>query len=193
MLQWYAQQAQDTGISYIDATSIAVCHPKRISRNKVFKGIAKLGKTTKGWFFGLKLHLVANEKGEIHGLQLTPGNVDDRVTVPCLTKRLTGLLFGDKGYIKQELFDDLYARGLKLVTGIKKGMKNKLIPIFEKILLRKRSVIESIFAVLKYHFELEHTRHRSLWNALVHILSTLVAYCLKPTKPTISQTFLIPK
>jgi hypothetical protein len=192
LLQWYARQAQDTGISYIDATSIAVCHPKRISRNKVFKGIAKLGKTTKGWFFGLKLHLVTNEKGEIQGLQLTSGNVDDRSPVPQMTKRLTGLLFGDKGYIKQELFDDLYARGLKLVTGIKKGMKNKLINVFEKILLRKRSIIESIFSILKYYFELEHTRHRSVANAVVHILSTLVAYCLKPTKPTISQNFIIP-
>ncbi len=52
------QAAQSTGVSYIDATSLEVCHRKRISRNKVFAGIAALGKTTKSWFFGLKLHLV---------------------------------------------------------------------------------------------------------------------------------------
>jgi hypothetical protein len=191
LLQWHCEQAHDTGLSYIDATSVAVCHPKRISRNKVFAGLAKMGKTTKGWFYGFKLHLVINEKGEIQGVQITPGNVDDRVPVPYLTKRLTGLLFGDKGYIKQELFQQLYDKGLKLVTGIKKGMKNKLMPIFEKILLRKRSIIETVFDILKYHFELEHTRHRSIWNALVHLLSTLVAYCLKPTKPTIKYTVFI--
>ncbi len=95
--------------------------------------------------------------------------------------------FGDKGYIKQELFDDLYSKGLKLVTGIKKKMKNKLMPLFEKILLRKRSIIETVFSVLKGSFEIEHTRHRSIWNAFVHILSALIAYCMKPNKPAISQ------
>lgn len=185
LLEWYFHQAQATGISYIDATPLAVCHPKRISRNKVFSGIAALGKTTKGWFFGLKLHLLINEKGEIQSLKLTKGNVDDRAPVPSMTKAITGLLFGDKGYLKQELFDALHERGLKLVTGIKKGMKNKLMPLAEKILLRKRSIIETVFSVLKNSFEIEHTRHRSIWNAFVHILSTLVAYSLKTNKPAI--------
>ena len=153
MLEWYCQQSQDTGISYIDSTSIAVCHPKRISRNKVFKGIGALGKSTKGWFFGFKLHLVTNEKGEIQGVKITKGNTDDRSPVQGITKRLTGLLFGDKGYIKQELFEVLHKRNLKLVAGIRKGMKNKLLPIFEKILLRKRSIIETVFSTLKYYFE----------------------------------------
>ena len=191
LLEWYIKQVEATGISYIDATSIAVCNPKRISRNKVFAGIAALGKTTKGWFFGLKLHLLINENGEIQGFKLTPGNVDDRAPVPEMTKCITGLLFGDKGYIKQELFDELYDKGLKLVTGIKKKMKNKLMPLMEKILLRKRSIIETVFSVLKGSFELEHTRHRSIWNAFVHILSALVAYCMKPTKPSITMHHLI--
>ncbi|EER21993.1 IS982 family transposase, partial [Rickettsia endosymbiont of Ixodes scapularis] len=124
LLEWYMYQSQTTGVSYIDATSLAICHPKRVSRNKVFAGIAALGKTTKGWFFGFKLHLLINELGEIQGLKLTPGNIDDRVPVPEITKRITGLLFGDKCYIKQELFDELYVREIKLVTGIKKNMKN---------------------------------------------------------------------
>ena len=188
LLEWYCHQSKTTGISYIDSTSIAVCHSKRITRNKVFSGLAKLGKTTKGWFYGLKLHLVINEKGDIQRLTFTAGNIDDRVPVPNITKHLTGLLFGDKGYVKQELFQSLYDRGLKLVTGIKKGMKNKLIPMFEKILLRKRSVIEAVFNILKYHFELEHTRHRSIWNASVHLISTLISYCLKPSKPAITPS-----
>lgn len=192
LLEWYCHQSKRTGISYIDSTPIAVCHPKRISRNKVFAGIAELGKTTKGWFYGIKLHIITNEKGELQSVKLTTGNTDDRVPVSHLTKQLTGLLFGDKGYIKQELFQELYDRGLKLVTGIKKCMKNKLVPIFEKMLLRKRSMIETVFDILKCHFQLEHTRHRSISNALVHIISTLLAYCLKPTKPSIRFSFLIP-
>jgi hypothetical protein len=192
LLEWYCHEATNTGISYIDSTPIAVCQPKRISRNKVFSGIARLGKSTNGWFLGFKLHLVINEIGEIQSLCLTQGNTNDRKPVAYLTKRLTGLLFGDKGYIKQELFKELQERGLKFITGIRKKMKNHLMLLFEKILLRKRSIIETVFCILKYHFELEHTRHRSVWNAIVHIFSTLIAYCLKPTKPAISLTYLIP-
>jgi hypothetical protein len=191
LLEWHCAQAKMTGISYIDATSIAVCHPKRISRNKVFAEIAKLSKSTMGWFFGFKLHLVINEKGEIQSLTLTKGNVDDRKPVPNLTKKLTGLLFGDKGYIKQDLFHELFDRGLKLVTKVKRGMKNALMSLNEKILLTKRSIIETVFDNLKNKFEIEHTRHRSPVNFLVHILSTLVAYSLKPKKPSISYTFFV--
>jgi DDE family transposase len=191
LIEWYCSQAKGLGVSYIDATSLAVCHPKRVSRNKVFRGVAELGKTTKGWFFGLKLHLLINGCGEIQGIKITPGNVDDRTPVQDITKRITGLLFGDKGYIKQELFDALYQKGLKLVTGIRKKMKNKLLPLIEKVLLRKRSIIETVFSVLKGTFEIEHTRHRSVWNAFTHILSALTAYCMKSSKPSISQPILI--
>lgn len=187
LLQWFTEQAQATGIAYIDSTSLSVCHPKRMSRNKVFKGLAKIGKTTKGWFFGFKMHLVINHKGCIQGVSITATHVDDRTPVPKLTQHLKGLLFGDKGYIKKALFQDLYARGLKLVTGIKKGMKNHLIPLHEKVLLRKRPLIETVFDYLKNKFTIEHTRHRSPWNFLVHILSTLVAYSLKSNKPAIKN------
>ncbi|CAL7963576.1 hypothetical protein MIDIC_70010 [Alphaproteobacteria bacterium] len=148
LLEWYCHGARDTGISYVDSTPIAVCHPK----SKVFAGIAKIGKTTKGWLYGFKLHLIINEKGEIQSLQLTAGNVDDREPVLYLAKRLTGLLLGDKGYIKQELFHESYEKGVKLITGIKKGMINKLMLLFEKILLRKRSIIETGFSVLSALF-----------------------------------------
>ncbi|WCR58416.1 MAG: hypothetical protein PG980_000888 [Wolbachia endosymbiont of Ctenocephalides felis wCfeJ] len=116
LLQWLCEQAKETGISYIDSTSIAVCHAKRIYINKVFAGIAKLSKSSYSWFFGFKLHMVINENGEIQALTLTTGNVDDRKPVPNLTEKLIDLLFGDKGYIAKELFD----RGLKLVTKVKR-------------------------------------------------------------------------
>lgn len=192
LLNWLSSLSKDTGINFIDSSSISVCHNKRISRNKVFKSVAKLGKSTKGWFFGFKLHLVINERGEIHSAKLTAGNIDDRAVVPDLTKNLRGLLFGDKGYIKAELFNELIGRGLKLVTGIKKTMKNKLMPLMEKLMLRKRSLIETVFDYLKNKFEIEHNRHRSIWNFLVHIISVLIVYCLKPTKPSIKNNFFLP-
>ena len=134
-----------------------------------------------------KLHLVINELGQIHSANLTKGNVDDRVPVPKLVRHLTGLLFGDKGYIKSELFNSLYSRDLKLVTGIKKSMKNMPMMLFEKQMLRKRSIIETVFDYLKNKFEMEHTRHRSVWNFLVHIMATLVTYSMKTTKPKVTM------
>ena len=184
--------AKQTGLSYVDSTHLSVCHPKRIYRHKVFKGLAALGKSTMGWFFGFKLHLIISEKGDLLKAQLTPGNVDDRKPLRQMTSHLTGLLFGDKGYISQELFDDLYGRGLKLVTGLKAKMKNKLLPLREKILLRKRSIIETVNSVLKKDFQISHTRHRSFINAFIHIFSTLTAYALKSNKPAIKLTHLIP-
>ncbi|WCR52997.1 MAG: hypothetical protein PG981_000019 [Wolbachia endosymbiont of Ctenocephalides orientis wCori] len=131
-----------------------------------------------------------NEIGKIQGVRLTKGNVDDKKPMPNLTEKLTGLLFRDKGYIKKELFEKLFDGGLKLATKVKKGMKNALISLKEKILLRKRPIIETVFSLLKNKFELGHSRHRSPINFLVHILSTLVSYSMKHKKPSIFQNFL---
>ena len=184
--------AKRTGIGYIDSTPIPVCHNKRIYRHAVFKGLAERGQSTMGWFFGFKLHLVINQKGELLNALLTPGNVDDRKPVRKMTAQLTGLLFGDKGYVDKNLFNDLYQGGLKLVTGIKKNMQNKLMHSQEKILLRKRSIIETVNGVLKEDFQISHTRHRSFFNGFIHIFSTLVAYAMKSKKPSIKFNHLIP-
>lgn len=191
-IQCICAASQKTGIAYIDSTCIPVCNNKRTSRHKVFKDLAKLGKSTMGWFFGFKLHLVINEKGQLLAVDLTPGNVDDRKPVKNMVKSLSGLLFADKGYIDSTLFKDLYDKGLKLVTGLKKNMKNKLIDIKEKLLLRKRSIIETVNGSLKTDFNLVHPRHRSPINGFIHIFSTLVAYSLKSKKPSIKWNDLIP-
>jgi len=180
---------EETGTYFIDATTIKACHNKRRYRNKVFKGLAKSGKSSMGFFYGFKLHLIINEKGDIIALKMTKGNVDDRTPVPDLTKNLSGKMYADKGYIKQNLFLNLYERGLKMVHGIKKNMDNKLMDLKEKVMLKKRSLIETVFDYLKNKMNLEHTRHRSPINAFVHIISTLVAYCLKQNKPSIKQDF----
>ena len=176
-----------TGITFVDSTKISVCHNKRIRRNKVFEGFAHSGKSTMGWFYGFKLHLVCNEKGELLSFCLTSGNVDDRDpdVLKTLTKDLFGKLFGDKGYISSSLFDMLFSNGIHLVTGIKSNMKNKLMGLYDKITLRKRSVIETINDELKNICQIEHTRHRAMKNFIMNLISALAAYCFFDKKPSI--------
>ncbi len=175
-----------TGIYFIDSMLIKACHIKREKQNKVFKGIAKKAKSSVGWFFGFKLHLIINDCGEIMAFKLTAGNVDDRKVAPDLTTNLVGKLFGDKGYISQDLFEKLFDNGIQLITRLKKNMKNKLMPIIDKILLRKRGIIESVNDQLKNISQIEHTRHRSVWNFIANILGALIAYMLKSNKPSLN-------
>jgi hypothetical protein len=178
---------EETGIYFIDSTLIKGCHIKREKQNRVFKGLAKKGKSTIGWFFGFKLHLVINDKGELMAVKLTAGNVDDRQPVMDLVKELVGKLIGDKGYISQDLFEKLLEQGLRLITRIKSNMKNKLMPLVDKLLLRKRAIVESVNDQLKNISQIEHTRHRSVWNFLCNVLAGLVAYALQPKKPSIKR------
>jgi hypothetical protein len=174
---------QDTGIAFIDSTKIEVCKTKRITRNKVFEGLAKIGKSSMGWFYGFKCHIIINDIGELLAVKLTPGNVDDRKPVPELAAGLTGKLFGDKGYISKKLFNELWDNGCQLITSIRDKMKNKLMPIIDKILLRKRSIIETVNDQLKNISQIEHSRHRSPTNAFVNITAALIAYTFQPKKP----------
>lgn len=175
-----------TGISFIDATKIPICHNARAKRNKVFQGFANWGKSSLGWFFGFKLHLIINERGELLAFQVTPGNTDDRVPVPDLVKDIVGKLFGDKGYISAELFQQLFEQGLQLITPFKKNMKNRLMPLSDKILLRKRSLIETVNDQLKNISQIVHSQHRSIKNFMVNIIAGLVAYTYQDKKPSLN-------
>lgn len=174
-----------TGIYFIDSTPIKVCHVKRALSNRVFKGIAEKSKSTMGWYMGLKLHIIINDKGDLMAFNITKSTTDDRKPVAKMSKGLLGSLFGDKGYISKKLFDELYNHGLKIITKIKKNMKNKLMPLVDKILLRKRALVESVFDQLKNISQIEHSRHRSTTNFIVNMLSGLAAYCLQPKKPSL--------
>jgi Transposase DDE domain len=133
-----------TGIAFVDSTPLAVCHNRRIRAHRVFAGWATRGKTSMGWFYGFKLHLVVNDEGELLACCLTPGHIDDRRPVLQLMTRLFGQLFGDRGYISQALHDALLAQGLELLTKIRKNMKNRLMRLWDKLLLRKRALIEML-------------------------------------------------
>jgi Transposase DDE domain len=179
------RKGQPTGIQFIDSLPIRVCHNRRIGSHKVFAGLAQRGKSSMGWFYGFKLHLVINEQGELLGLTLTPGNVDDRRPVRKLVRQLWGKLFGDRGYISQELFEQLWTEGVQLITKLKRKMKNKLMPILDKLLLRKRALIECVNDQLKNMSQIEHTRHRSAANGIVNMLAAVVAYTFQPKKPAL--------
>lgn len=172
-----------TGISFIDSTSLEVCHPKRISGHRVFAVDARRGKTSMGWFYGFKLHLAVNDRGELLACCLTPGNVDDRKPVPQMVKRLRGKLIGDRGYISAPLTALLFEQGLQLITKLRKNMKNKLMHLSDKLLLRKRAIIESIIDQLKNISQIEHSRHRSPTNFVVHLIAGLIAYSHQDKKP----------
>jgi hypothetical protein len=182
---------QCTGISFIDSTSINVCKNKRIQRNRVFKGIAERGKSTMGWFFGFKLHLIVNEKGEIINFALSKGNTDDRdvSTIKRMIKNVFGKLYGDKGYISNKLFHYLFNDGIELITKIKSNMKNQVMSLRDKLLLRKRFIIETINDQLKNISQIEHTRHRSVLGFLSNLISGLIAYCFQEKKPSLNLEF----
>ena len=172
-----------TGLSIIDSTPFIVCHNKRTHGHKVFKGIAKLGKSTMGWFFGFKLHIIINDMGELLSFKMTPGNVNDIKALEPLSKKLFGKLFGDKGYLSQKLFKKLFSKGLNLVTQIRSNMKNKLMNYADRMILRKRSLVESVFHIFKDILTMDHTRHRSPINFMVNIIGGLAAYSLSEKKP----------
>lgn len=181
-----------TGVSFIDSTSLDVCLNQRIASHKVFAGLAGRGKTSTGWFFGFKLHLVINDRGELLNVLLTPGNVDDRKPVPKLVRKLFGKVFGDKGYISRSLYELLRQTfGVQLVTKLRSNAKHRLpMSLTDRILLRKRAIVESVIDQLKNISQIEHSRHRSVTSFLVNLLCGLIAYARQPKKPSLGRETL---
>lgn len=176
-----------SGISFMDSSSLKVCHNRRIRQHRVFRDLAERGKTSVDWFYGFKLHLVVNDRGELLNFMLTPGNTDDRTPVPKLLQRLFGKVFADKGYVSQTLAKQLLESvGVQLITKLRRNMKNRLMELGDRLLLRKRSIIETIIDQLKNISQIEHSRHRSPVNCLVNIVCGLIAYCHQPKKPAIA-------
>ena len=183
---------QCTGIGFTDSTSVKVCHNRRIKRNRVFKDFAARGKTSVDWFFGFKLHIVVNEYGEILNVIVTPGNIDDRKPIPDLLKDLFGKIFADRGYVSKKLADKLFKEfGIEFFAKPRRNMKNKLMRLHDKLLSRKRSIIETINDQLKNISQIEHSRHRSPVNFCVNVLCGLIAYCHQPKKPSLHMDWIL--
>ena len=181
-----------TGISFVDSTPLRVCRNQRIHIHKTFKGLATRGKCSMGWFFGFKLHLIINDKGEILSFMFTAADVDDREPLKqgSFLNNIKGKLCADKGYIGKMLFENLFLDGIQLITKIKNNMKNVLMNINDKILIRKRAVIETVNAELKNIAQIEHSRHWPFNNFIANALSAIAAYCFFEKKPAIEVEFV---
>lgn len=170
-----------TGLYYVDSSCLPVCHLKRSSRHKVFEEIAEYGKTSVGWFFGLKMHIVVNNQGQLMAFKITQGNKHDVTEVVSLLEGLSGLSFGDKGYIGKKIFEELLSKGMKLITRKRKNMKeNAPLSAYEKQLLNQRGIVETVIGHLKHHYQIWHSRHRSIFNAMTHLIAALSAYVIEP-------------
>jgi hypothetical protein len=176
------------GTSFIDSFPLRVSHQKRISLHRTFRGLAARGKTSVGWFYGFKVHMIINSRGEVLDFTITPGNVVDNnaKVIEQMMQNIYGKVYGDKGYLlNAELFQKLYCSGIHLVTKIRSNMKNKLMDMGDKIMLKKRGVIESVGAVFKEDLNIEHSRYRSPITLFINVFSALIAYSFRKNKPSI--------
>lgn len=182
---------QSRGINFIDSTHIKVCHNRRIHNHRVFASVAERGQCSIGWFFGFKLHLIINDKGEILSFYLTKGNVDDRniKLMSSMTEQIFGKLFGDKGYISKALADLLWGNGIQMITKPRKNMKDFNLSQADRIMLRKRAIIECVNDELKNICKLQHTRHRAVSNFLINTMGVICAYHFFPKKPSLNIVF----
>jgi len=190
-LYLHAHLGECSGISFVDSTRLRVCDNKRISSHRVFTAHAGRSKTSMGWFYGFKLHLLINDKGDLLGFELTPGNTDDRQPLWELSAdRCFGNLYGDKGYISKDLREMLSEEGINLFYKVRKNMKPLEGSVSDEVLLKKRVIIESVIKELKTQTVLEHSRHRSFVNFRVNVISALIAYQLLETKPSVNLSEL---
>lgn len=186
LTKWLCLLSKQTGYYFADSKKLPVCDPKRIHNHRVLADIAQRGKSSTGWFYGLKLHLVINQLGQIMNFLITPANVSDNneTVLRLLLRKLKGKCYADKGYISK-LFEQFYQEGLQIVTKLRKNMKNALLPLVDKLRLKKRALIESVNDILMSVLDIDHSRHRSPLNALAHTMAGLVAYHFYDTKPSV--------
>jgi hypothetical protein len=185
-----------TGISFVDSTTLSVCHIKREKQHKVFKGMATKSKSTMGWFFGFKLHLIINDKGEILSFSLSRANTDDRDEdiMKDMVEQIFGKLVGDRGYISEKLAQYLWNNGVELIYKRRKNMKEMNLSDTDKVLIRKRALIETVNDELKNICCLQHTRHRAIQGFLNNLVTALIAYQFLDKKPALklSSMDLVP-
>ena len=184
---WFERCGEPTGIYYGDSKKLPVCDNRRIHQHRVFDGYANRGKSSTGWFFGFKVFLVINQYGQIMRCQVSQASKADN-NYDWMLKffaGLKGMMFTDKGFLSAKAFEALYANGLKLITGIRSNMKNKLMSNMEKLLHKKRGVIESVNDILMTVCDIDHTRHRSPLNFLVNLFAGVTAYTFLDKLPSI--------
>ena len=189
LLTFYLQTRLETcsGISFVDSTPLPVCDNRRISKHRVFLANAERGKTSMGWFYGFKLHLIINNVGELLSFVFTPANTDDRQPLlKLVASDLFGNLYADRGYISKDLRELLSKQGINLIYKVGKNMKPLSLSVADEVLVKKRVLIESVIKELKTQTQLAHTPHRSLKNFQVNAIAALIAYQSLENKPSLN-------
>ena len=189
-LYLYTRLGTCDGISFIDSTRLPVCHNRRIPSHCVFAKEADRGKTSMGWFYGFKLHLLINSTGDLIGVRLTPGNIDDRAPVAELMRQISGKVCGDRGYISAPLREALASQDIDLLYKVRKNMDPLPLSETDKELLKKRTLIASVIRELKSQTQVDHARHRSFENFQVNVVSALIAYTYLEKKPSLKLRYL---
>jgi hypothetical protein len=164
-------------IMFVDTTDLPVCTNKREFTHKVCRKHARKGKTTKGWFYGFKLHLVCDLDGNLLSIRISAGNVDGRPMLGSLLKELMGLLVADAGYISSKWFAKLRKQDIHLFNAVKANMK-KLMTVGQHQLLKLRQRVESVFSILKLRLGLVSTLPRSVEGYQFHYLMVCLTYCV---------------
>lgn len=190
-IMMHYMSGKPSGVYFCDSTHFAVCKNIRISKNKTFDSLAARGKSSIDWFYGFKLHIIINCKSQIVAIKITKGDKDDRAALFDMVKAkgMKGKIYADKGYISNKLFSSLYKRGLTLITGIRSNMKNYLIPMLDKIYLRKRFIIETVFGYIKENFNIRPNKARSPINFFASLMAALIAYQILSKKPNLSHPY----
>ncbi len=164
-------------LMFVDGSEIPVCTNKRIFTHKVSRIIAQRSKSSKGWFYGFRLHILCDRKGNLLGIKITPGNIDERKMVLKLIKDLQGILVADAGYISSELQKKLSGLNVWFLTGVKKNQK-KLMTKANHLLLKARQRVETTIGVLKQRLGLVTSLPRSVPGYQVHYVLVCLAYCI---------------
>jgi hypothetical protein len=168
------------GVYFFDSTALSVCYNWNIATHKVTKDFAARGKTSKGWFFGFKLHGACDSKGNLVSLRFSPGNEHDSRHAEYLTEGLGGLFVGDAGYLlKQEVFQRLFEKHKRILAASRKNMK-RLMTQEQGIMLSKRSAIETVWGVLQERYGLVYHLARNMTGLFRHYCCSLVSFLMQP-------------
>jgi hypothetical protein len=186
----YARLSACSRANYVDSTPLAVCRMQRHKQHKTFKGLAAKGKTAMGYFFGFKLHLIVNQYGELVRVSLSKGNRADNnpELLKALFAGLQGTFYGDKGYITS-LKNYFEQQNIRIITKVRKNMKEPKMSKEEAFFLAKRGIIESVLDRMKNFCQIEHSRHRSPKNFLMNLWAGIVAYTFLDKKPAINDPY----
>lgn len=177
ILRWHRTD-EDHPVKHVDSTDIPVCSVRKAKYHKTMTGLASWGKTGKGWFYGLKLHLTTNLKRKILSVRFTSGNANDREVVIRLNRGLFGVFVADAGYISEKLQREFFIEHKRVFMAKPRANMRKIATQFQGFLYGTRMMIELDFRNLKMFYGLVTSLPRSVNGYCANYIHSLLAYCI---------------